>query len=176
MRLWALLGPAGSGKSTITRHLIAMYGAKEYALAHPLKKLVRVAFDLPKEAVWGTQAEKEMIRECGFSGRQLMQRVGQGVRAAWGDDFWAKDVLRQIEQDQPNFAIISDCRYINESALIRKSGGRVVRLDTPERETSTDGSHPSEYEWELAAYDYLIAPAKKDLNLLFGMIDNVPWL
>lgn len=148
-----ILGPAGSGKSTIASYLVEKYGAKEYMLAYPLKKLCRTAFpEMPKCCFWGTQAEKETKNEAvGFSGRNLMNRIGQGVRDAWGADFWVQDVLRQIARESPDVAVISDVRYVNEAELIGALGP-VWRISKKSRATSTDGSHPSESEWKTARF------------------------
>lgn len=72
-----IVGPAGSGKSSVAGYMRDAYGAKLYAFARPLKEMCRAAFDLSEAQVWGTQAEKEAIDpRYGVSARWILQRVG----------------------------------------------------------------------------------------------------
>lgn len=172
-----LLGPAGSGKTTVASYLVERYDAKEYTFAHPLKKLVRSAFGLPKEAVYGTQDEKEERREEAhmYSGRELMQRVGQGVREAWGENFWADSVLRQIAKEMPPLVVISDVRHVNEAEALLSYGGLayVIRIENAERNSNADPEHPSESEWRKARYNHLLINEGKSLEDLHGKIDEL---
>lgn len=85
--LIALFGPAGAGKSLAASILVERWGARRFALADPLKDLVRDGFSLTEAQVRGTQAEKEAVDpRYGVSARWLLQRVGTD---GLGVDFWA---------------------------------------------------------------------------------------
>ncbi len=169
-----LLGPAESGKSTSAAYLVQRYGAVRYALATPLKEIVRLAFDLKPEQVYGTQAAKDAIdARYGVSGRWLLKRVGtQGVRAVLGEDFWWKYALDTIKRDAPKFAVIDDVRFINEADGISNAGGFVWRLDPVPGRPQKEADHQSEREWMLARHDVRIAPRASGLEALYAELDS----
>lgn len=180
----ALMGPAGSGKSSVGQYLVEHYGAKSYSFATPLKEMVKRAFDLTNEQVYGTQEQKEAIDpRYNHSARWLLQRIGtEGCRKTFGDDFWTKQTLEQIRRDAPDLAVIEDCRFVNEANAVRNftfyhpletcTSGLVWRLDTPDRETSADATHASESEWLTAPFDHLIKPTARGLETLFKLVEE----
>lgn len=157
-RVVALLGLAGAGKSAVATMLEEHAGAKRYSFAYLLKKIVMRAFDLNGAQVFGTQAQKEAVDpRYGVSGRWLLQRVGtEGVRATLGPDFWVRATLAQIAQDAPALAVIDDCRFANEAALVRAAGGHVCRVTRGAQDVTT--GHASETE-VARAYDAQIDDA-----------------
>lgn len=164
-RIIALMGPAGSGKSTAASYLVERYGARRYSFAGPLKELVRRAFDLTEAQVYGSQADKEAIDpRYGHSARWLLQRIGtEGGRAVFGDDFWTRMALDAIRKDAPALAVLEDCRFTNEAIAVRTAGGEVWRLQCAGGAQSTDpGTHASEREWREA-------PADVDLVVPYGL-------
>jgi hypothetical protein len=178
-----LMGPAGAGKSSVADYLVTKYGAQRYSFAKPLKDMVGRALEFSKEQLWGTQAQKEAPDERygGKSARWFLQRIGtEGCRKTFGEDFWVKQGIAQIERDRPSVAVFDDARFITEANAIRAFGagktahntGFVWRLDSPDRETEADASHQSEREWLDCPYDYEIKPAKRGLDLLFAKVDE----
>ncbi len=167
-KIVGILGPAASGKSTASVYLVEKYGARRYSFAHPLKKIVRQAFDLTKDQVWGSQAIKEKIDpRYGVSPRWLLQKIGtEGIRNTLGPDFWWKLCLEQIMQDKPDLAVIDDCRFENEVdgllALNETSERRISyvwRLNSNRhRDTTADADHQSEAEWSDCWYTNMVTP------------------
>lgn len=168
-----LLGPAESGKSTSAEYLVRVYGARRYALATPLKEIVRLAFALEPEQVYGTQSNKDWVDErYGVSGRWLLKRIGtEGIRAVLGADFWWTYALDTIAQDAPALAVIDDVRFINEAEGIQRSGGFVWRLDPVPGRPQKVADHASEQEWLQASHDVRIAPNALGLDGLYRELD-----
>jgi len=164
MKIIGILGPAGSGKSTAATYLVDKYGAKRYSFAHPLKKIVRQAFDLTKDQVWGSQACKEKIDpRYNVSPRWLLQRIGtEGIRNTLGPDFWWELCMQQILDDNPPLAVIDDFRFENEvngflSLNINHDPKyplvHIWRIESDRLPNSTaDASHQSEAEWSKCAF------------------------
>lgn len=179
-----LLGPAGSGKSSVAGYLVERYGAREYSLAKPLKEIAKQIFDFTDEQVYGTQKQKETPdpRYSGKTPRWFLQRLGtEGFRAVCGADVWLDLLLASIEKDAPRLAVVSDVRFINEARGIRawrhavdgsRLNGLVWRLESPDRETEADATHASESEWMSAPYDFLIKPVVRGLPQLFQLVDD----
>jgi hypothetical protein len=184
--LIGLMGPAGSGKTSVAQYLCDKYGAKKYSFAGQLKAMVGRALDFTDAQMYGTQSEKEAIDpRYGHSPRWFLQRIGtEGCRHTFGQDFWIEQCMAKIRRDMPDVAVLEDARFINEAEAIRcfhahlsdvPQHGYVVKLlPPPGRETTEIGSlHPSETEWMQASADHTIAPLDRGLNLLFGLVDDV---
>ncbi len=187
-----LLGPAGSGKSSVAAYLVEKYGATRYSLAAPLKEIARRTMGFTEEQVNGTQAQKETIDErYGMTPRQFLQRLGtDGLREVFGADVWIDLLLAKIGRERPDIAVVEDVRFENEAMKIRAMTsfkhdarsirprpvgiGFVWRLENPARAaaTSDDGSHTSEREWASAPYDFIIAPVGRGLDQLHQLVDD----
>lgn len=177
-----LMGAAGSGKSTVTAHLVERYGAVRYSFADPLKDMVARAFDLSPEQVRGTQAQKEAVDpRYNVSPRWLLQRIGtEGCRATFGESFWTDQTLERIEKGQATLAVIEDVRFVNEAEAIRRvrrdgwaAEGFVWRLECPDRQSSADTTHASEAEYLRAPHDAVItARMSPGSQLLKDAIDR----
>lgn len=181
-----LMGPAGAGKSSIANYLAEKYGAERYSLAGPLKQFAKNALEFSDEQLYGTQAQKEAPdpRYGGKSCRWFLQRLGtEGGRKTFGEDFWTKQCLGQIQREAPALAVIDDVRFVSEALAVRGlweattrgydgCDGKIWRLESPDRETSDDGTHASEREWKDAPYDFLIKPLERGLPQLFQLADD----
>lgn len=184
MKIIGMLGPAGSGKSEISNYLVAKYGAKKYSFAYPLKEIVRRAFDLSDDQVFGSQAEKERVDpRYNVSARWLMQRIGtEGVREVLGPDFWWKNCLERLQDEKPELAVIEDFRFINEvEGFLKLNDGvdpkypvvNIWRIEHPaERETEADQNHQSEAEWSKCQYTNLVKPEEYGLVELYFAVDQ----
>lgn len=101
-----------------------------------------------------------IYHEPGYmTAREVMQYVGTGIFRKMYPTIWADATIKQIQQDQSNFAIITDCRFPDEVKAVQDAGGKVIRLT---RNTSDD-NHPSE-----TALD----PDKFDWSKFDGIVDN----
>ena len=174
-----MMGPAGAGKSSIAQHLIDKYGATRYSFAGPLKEMVGRALEFSHEQLWGTQAQKEEPdpRYGGKSARWFLQRIGtEGCRKTFGETFWTDQLLEKIRREAPALAVIDDARFVNEAIAIKRWDralpGYIWRLETPDRETTADATHASEREWMDAPYDYVVAPTRRGLDMLFSLVDD----
>lgn len=175
-----LLGPAGAGKTSVAQHLVEKYGARRYSFAKPLKDMVGRALDFTHDQMWGSQAQKEAIDpRYGHSPRWFLQRIGtEGCRKTFGENFWVDQSVAQVRRDAPAIAVFDDARFKTEADAIRgytdlhNSRGVILRLESPDRETEADASHASEREWADCEYDFLVKPAQRGLELLFGLVDE----
>jgi hypothetical protein len=143
--VFALAGRAGSGKSTCARWLVDNYGAVEFSLAEPLKRLAQDVFGFSDEQVFGTQAQKEAVDpRWGISPREALIKLGHAARERVGKNVWLDACLNAVARSGARVAVVSDVRYPNEAAAMHGKGAVVVRLRCPNSVSTVDPNAPSE--------------------------------
>lgn len=151
---------------------------KLYAFADMLKATASSVFGIPQEWVNGTDEDKRrethiMWRNMGaflapkkvaelkksekydkkMTVREFLQYFGTNVCRKIYDDCWVESCFRRIEIDQPDMAIICDCRFKNEVKASKKHDARIVKLnrapfasDTHASEVDLDKMHNNNFD------------------------------
>jgi len=156
-----ITGQARHGKDSLADFLeiVSPSTTARMAFADGVKKVAKEKHD------W--DGEKNEV------GRSLLQLVGTGYKILYGKDYWIKDLESKIEDDV-DYIIVSDTRFINESTYFKENGYkqvviRVIRLDEDENIfdnglTEKQKNHPSEAEMSRIKSDIVISA--KNLNEL----------
>jgi hypothetical protein len=98
--------------------------------------------------------------ETGFmTARQVMQFVGTEIFRKMKKDVWCQATINKIKKDDPDIAVIADCRFPNEVESIKSAGGYVIKL--------TRNPYNSEHESEVA-----LDPQNYSHNNFDLIIDN----
>jgi len=130
MRLIALTGFKGSGKSEVARHLVDNFGYERVSFADPLKAMLK-AIGLTDEHLFGPLKETPLKLLCGETPRYVMQTLG----TEWGrllvhDRLWCN--LWSIRAGKilamNGNVVADDLRYPNEAETIRSLGGVIWRI------------------------------------------------
>ncbi len=123
---------------------------KLYSFADILKLSCMAIFGLKPEQVNGTNDEKnaptrftwKMFKsflsiktkkeipsmDAPVSGRQILQIVGTDIFRKIHGDIWVEACLKQVADERPELAVITDCRFPNEVQGIQRAGGKVIRF------------------------------------------------
>jgi len=127
-RLIALVGLAGSGKSTAAKHLTANHGYRVEKFAGPLKDMLR-AIGLTESHIEGDLKEVPCDLLGGKTPRYAMQTLG----TEWGRDLISTGLWTRAWMDRArNGAVVTDdCRFENEAEAVRRLGGRIIRVVRP---------------------------------------------
>ena len=149
-------GWAGAGKDTAALALLSR-GYRKLSFADPLRELAALCDPV---VGWETGPITYMaaVEAIGYDEakfkypelRQFLQRLGNGARTTFGDDFWINKALGSIAPDES--VVMTDVRYKNEAAAIKRVGGLVVRIERPGVEAAND--HISEHDlddWDFDA-------------------------
>lgn len=154
MRIIALCGRAGSGKSTAAGWLQEELdrteaGCVRMSFAEPVKRLCMDIFQLSEAQCFGNIAEKEAIDpRWGYSARYISQVFGTNVARQIHPDVWVRLLFRNWEASlvpgKPVPAlVIDDLRFQNEAEAVAGWGGTVVQIRRPAAEGRLPG-HVSE--------------------------------
>jgi hypothetical protein len=124
---------------------------KLYNFADSLKEICIGLFDIPSECVYGTDEQKNQIQEHlrwenmpgviepeqigltthksgPMTAREFMQFLGTDIMRRMYEPIWTKNCIKRIYSDNPEIAIIADCRFPNEADAIIQEDGLIIRL------------------------------------------------
>lgn len=147
----ALVGPPGSGKTTIADELSKLLGWERRSFATALKDELADALDTT------TPAEYRVYHRDYRDGMTYLDQKEnyRPLLQAWGvfrrgmdPDYWVKHLLRSVDDDQP--FIVDDCRFPNEYDMLVDRGFAFVRLapgETVRELTLVAAGHESEIHW-----------------------------
>jgi hypothetical protein len=152
---------------------------RAYNFADPLKRMCMGLFGLTREQCYGTDEEKNSLTDIlwddipivltggkfqTFDGsksnsgpmtaREFMQTFGTNICRRIKNDIWVSLCINQIKDQNPNLALIGDCRFKNEIDIVHEAGGRVIYFT---RNSETSDGHDSEKASEYKEhYDCII--------------------
>lgn len=118
---------------------------KLYSFAEPLKEFLMNVFGLSWESVNGSNEEKDKPTHIlwdnlpenivishnktgPMSGRELMEVFGTDICRNLYEDCWARATFKKIEKENPQIAIIKDCRASNEVFAGLDNDAIIIRL------------------------------------------------
>jgi len=117
---------------------------KIYAFADKLKKVCIELLGLKEEWVFGTDDQKntpthimwenmpknnsKLPSNGPMTAREVLQFVGTDMFRGIDSSVWVNACMRQIEQEDPEVALVSDIRFENEVKAIQDQGGFVIGL------------------------------------------------
>lgn len=183
----AICGWIGSGKDSIADALVTDHGFKRLSLAASLKDAVASIFGWERKLLEGDTHDGRVWRETvdnwwsnrlaipNLTPRLMLQLWGTEIgRDRFHSDIWVASLENQLRQTSDN-VVITDCRFPNEIAAMRRVGATMVwvkrgalpdwystailanRGDTAAQDALTQmGIHKSETSWVGAAFDFEI--------------------
>jgi len=135
-----ICGLIGSGKDTIADYLQNIHQFRRESFAHALKDAVAQVFGWDRELLEGRTKESRAWREQvdawwaerldmpNLTPRHVLQVWGTEVaRKSFHDDIWIASLENKLRKTTDD-VVISDCRFPNEIASIRRAGGVVIRV------------------------------------------------
>jgi hypothetical protein len=133
-------GFIGSGKDTIADYLVNLHHFRRESFANTLKDAVASVFGWDRTMLEGRTKQAREWREQvdpwwadrldipHLTPRWILQNWGTEVcRKNFHDDIWIASLENKLRSSTDDI-VISDCRFPNEIAAIKKAGGRVVRV------------------------------------------------
>ena len=133
-------GFIGSGKDTVADYLVNLHHFRRESFANTLKDAVSAVFGWDRTMLegrtkqareWREQVDPwwgERLNMPNLTPRWILQNWGTEVcRKNFHDDIWIASLENKLRNSTDDI-VISDCRFPNEIAAIKKAGGRVVRV------------------------------------------------
>jgi hypothetical protein len=198
-----IAGFQGSGKDTIADYLQNFHGFKRDSFAATLKDAVAAVFGWDRELLEGRTTESRAWRETvdpwwanrlnmpNLTPRLVLQKWGTEVaRQAWHDDTWIASLENKLNKSH-NDIVITDVRFPNEIAAVKRAGGVVIRVVRgPEPawydlavETNAGSFnhmknaypevHPSEWAWIGTEFDAVIDNNAAGLDPLYAQVKRL---
>ena len=157
-------GLIGAGKDTIADYLVNIHQFRRESFANTLKDAVSAVFGWDRELLegrtkhsraWREQVDTWWATRLGIpdlTPRWVLQYWGtEVVRQGFHDDTWIASLENKLRKTTDD-VVISDCRFPNEIAAIKRAGGVVIRVHRgpdPEwyRLAETVNSGPQNITW-----------------------------
>lgn len=185
-RLIAITGQRGHGKSTAAAAL-EKQGYVHINFADPLREIASIAYGVTMHEMLDPVLKETKLTRWPFkSPREILQQIGTDMFRNYVDDTWvqawknkATALLEGNGADQFGNPIkvagvvCSDCRFLNEAAIVRSMGGTIIRVDDPRKKTADAASlHQSEVEMNSIVADWTITNDRSisDLHAAIEMI------
>lgn len=169
-QLIALTGYAGSGKSTVAKHLVDEKGFVLVKFASPLKDMLR-SVGLTDEHIEGHLKEKPCDLLCGHSPRYAMQTLGtEWGRKIIGDSLWSNLWLSRVNLllSSGRSVVTDDCRFENETLAAKSAGAYIIQLTRPDNPNQISPEHESE---NIPSYYDVIVPNVGGIEELTKYVD-----
>jgi hypothetical protein len=135
-----VVGLIGAGKDTIADYLVNIHQFRRESFANTLKDAVASVFGWDRELLegrtkhsraWREQVDPWWAARLGMpdlTPRWVLQYWGtEVVRKSFHDDTWIASLENRLRKTTDD-VVISDCRFPNEIAAIKRAGGLVVRV------------------------------------------------
>lgn len=177
VKLVAISGKAGSGKSLLANALMTRCGYSKFSFAAPIYAMLNVLPYLHHIHGGMDRIQKEeKISFYGKSPRELLQTLG----TEWGRNLVHPDVWIRImenslvhEYNHNRKYVIDDLRFPNEVEWVRATGGLVVRIHRGHEVQVV--KHVSEYGFPLLEDDVRISNdgSAEDLIRQVNRIDDL---
>ena len=186
MQIIGLAGKAGTGKNHLARQLLAPLGFREAALADEIKT---------RGVALGVGTYDEMFHAKPEHVRDWLQQEGtERGREQYGVDVWVNAMMARLTRVEETWGLgtlaVTDVRFPNEVEAIQAHGGRVFRIEAPERaaasaipdalrahvsETALDDyEHFDGWLFNDPIYAHTVAWQLHMLLLRSGIVDHVP--
>ncbi|MFD3361614.1 hypothetical protein ACFWW5_00740 [Streptomyces albidoflavus] len=139
-----IIGRARVGKDTAGAWLVENRGYTRVAFADPLKEAaLRVdPIVVPPESDYGIPGDT-LAEVVGWRGweyakdrlpetRRFLQELGAAIRTI-DEDFWLRAAMKKVADtnDTSHPAVITDVRYPNEAASLRRAGFVLIYIERP---------------------------------------------
>jgi hypothetical protein len=201
-----ICGLIGSGKDTIADYLQNIHQFRRESFAHTLKDAVSSVFGWDRELIegrtrqsreWRAQVDPwwaERLNMPNLTPRYVLQVWGTEVaRRGFHDDIWIASLENKLRKTTDD-VVISDCRFPNEIAAIRRAGGLVIRVHrgpepawynvaqaanaSPQPNASSVilqdlGIHASERAWIGTQFDAIIDNNADGMDQLYQQINDL---
>jgi hypothetical protein len=135
-----ICGFIGSGKDTVADYLTNFHEFRRESFANSLKDAVAQVFGWDRTMLEGRTKQAREWREQvdpwwadrlkmpELTPRWVLQHWGTEVcRHGFHDDIWIASLENKLRNSEDD-VVISDCRFPNEIAAIKRAGGQVVRV------------------------------------------------
>lgn len=177
--LWALPQDLAQLLLRLRQEPTCEVSIKRYAYADALKKEVRRDYSLPESLdIDGLDENGKRLKETYMVGdktlRQVLIEHGLNKRKE-SESYWTDLVVEKIKEEKPDIAVITDCRFPNESSLFRDLGFETysVYIFNPMNEPTTNAADRAS---DNIPFDFIAVPshaARAYINRPFLLFKNL---
>ena len=123
----------GAGKTTARKCILFPQGVRRCSFADPVREIVSSLFSQLGVHYSGKFKDSHVPGVPGNSTlRDFLIAFGQAGRSVW-PDIWVELLRREIREASEEIVLVDDLRMMNEYAMLREEGAKIVRITVPGR-------------------------------------------
>ena len=172
----AFTGRIHSGKTTMAKHLMGVYGFSLVKFANPLKEMLRAMLRI--QGCPETEIERYVegdLKEapCKYLNGKTMRHAMQTLGTDWSrnmidEDIWVSAWSNMVINHGNSPIVVDDMRFPNEAISIKNLGGVIIRVY---RNTDVQG-HESEKYIDSLKCDYELYNTR-EIEIAIGSLDSI---
>jgi len=189
MLLIGLGSKAKNGKDTVAQAFKEALGnsVRLYSFANELKTYCKdhhAELLLDWQVANGTEEVPVSKEDPIYGYSAILQYYGTDIVRAKDPNHWVKALEHRIEVEQPEIAVITDVRFLNEATWIKENGGTLIDVIRRKKDgtrwldPNRDPNHISETALdEYLGWDYVLLAGDGEIEKLkskaLGVLHNV---
>jgi len=129
-----ICGKPGSGKDTIGNFIVKSYGFNPITLKKPIEDIVRTLLCVDDDHLYDRNMREQELEDWkGWTVRKALQGLGQGIRDIFGEEIWAKNLCKRMDnfiEPDANF-VLTDIRTPADVRVVRQyaiNKGKIFKL------------------------------------------------
>lgn len=165
MQVIGFTGLRGHGKSTAAEALVRKHGFVHINFADPLREVCHLVYGVTYEEMLDPVLKEQPLERWPHkSPRELLQKIGTDMFRDYIPDTWVQSWRNKVEQIVVDGAaggvVVSDCRFLNEAAVLKSIGGTLIKIEDPRKRDKlvrdAASLHQSEVEIDLLPAEWTI--------------------
>jgi predicted kinase len=127
-QLIALCGRSGAGKDVVASRLVEVHGFRRIAVADHLKEVMKVAFNVSNDQLWG-EGRNVVDDRWGLTPRAMYQQLGDALRNIHPESLlqgWTRQVREALATGAG--VVVPDVRMPAEAEVVRGLRGSMWRV------------------------------------------------
>ncbi len=129
--IFGISGKRGVGKTTLANYLVRHHGFVKVSLAGPIREIAQTLLPFERTDFTDPNRKEKPWGEYEWTPRDFLLHLGEFMRYHV-PDYWLNIALDQCSKPGVHY-VFDDMRFPNEAEAIKKTGGKLIRLNRQEK-------------------------------------------
>lgn len=127
MKIIALSGKRGAGKTVLANYLVKKHGYVKVSFAEELRRISRMLMPFTESDLDNPAKKEAKFLDYDWSPREFMIHLGEFMRFH-DSDYWVNVAFTRLSNEKAKY-VFDDLRFPNEAKILKDYGALLVRID-----------------------------------------------